>query len=136
MLDVEALLRTAADNGLVGSNFFTDFVHPNIEAHQRIALALADEIRVRDFAANARWIDVSPTFAPPRELLARFPQLRVAEHLAMSLACALSMRRDCVRRSAMAAMALDPDNRAAREFLDMLKGSSLWDFDAAGGASK
>ena len=131
LVDAHALLEGASDQELVGSNFFVDFVHPNLDAHIRIAEAIAAEIRSSNLLPSIDWSETSQPRPSSRQLLTQRPQLRVDEHLALGLACILSLRRACVRDAANAALQINPGDEVAREYLAMLEGSTVWDFGTA-----
>lgn len=108
LTDVDAALTRASPGGLVGDDLFTDFVHPNLRAHQLIAGALATTLRDAGIpAAAARWRTEAWHDPDAEAILASQPRLRVREHLVRSFACVLARRDDCALREARAAAALD-----------------------------
>ncbi len=127
VVDIHAVLEGKAENGLIGSNYFVDFLHPNLTAHQVIAHSIVEAIRRSPPRDDILWRD-TPTAAPSAdELLAKNHWLRVKQHLAMGLACILSLRRDCARDAATEALRIDPESEVAHEYLSILRTSSLWD---------
>jgi tetratricopeptide (TPR) repeat protein len=58
VVDVKALFEQRSDDGIPGSNWLVDHVHPSIPGHRVIANALADEvIRRFDVEPRADWIE-------------------------------------------------------------------------------
>ncbi len=131
LVDTAAVLEQASPHRLVGSNFFVDFVHPNIEAHQMMARAIAATIREQDVFPGVEWGPGTWQETPVDRVYAQQPELRVNEHVALGLACMLSLRKPCVRDAANATLAIDPTNRAARDYLSMLETSSVWSLGSA-----
>jgi len=95
-LDVDSLLERESEDGLVGDDLFIEFAHPNLRAHQLIAEAVGEELRRAALprAANV-WGDghVDPT---PESLYAANPELRLREHKAIRVVCAVARRESCV----------------------------------------
>jgi tetratricopeptide (TPR) repeat protein len=96
-LDVDELLERESQDGLVGDDLFIEFAHPNLRAHQLIAEAVAEALRRAELPRPANlWIDdhfVDPT---PESLYAANPELRLREHKAIRVVCALAGREGCV----------------------------------------
>ncbi len=118
LVDVEEILAGESPGGLVGNNLFVDFAHPDLGAQQRIARAIAQELKDQGIPAGRdRWRTGRYVESDPRQLLDESPELRVREHLARAVACLLGRRRHCAIAEAEAALALDPDETAARDLL-------------------
>jgi hypothetical protein len=118
LVDVAEILTRESPGGIVGADGFVDFAHPRLRTQQRIARAIAEELRDRGVpAARHRWQPARYVEPDPRQILETDPQLRLREHLARAVACLLGRRRNCVIAEAEAALALDPDEQAARDML-------------------
>lgn len=98
VVDADAVLAAASPHGITGEGLFSDFVHPNLRAHQLIAAELARVLRETGVPRPAgEWRDggwVDPTVD---QLLAEDPSLRVRERELMRLTCVLARRPDCAR---------------------------------------
>jgi lysophospholipase L1-like esterase len=81
LVDAYAALVEASPHGILGEELFSDFVHPNLRAHQLIAAELARVLRDAGIPGPAaQWRDGGFVDSPPEQLLARDPTLRVREH--------------------------------------------------------
>jgi tetratricopeptide (TPR) repeat protein len=78
-LDVDRILSAASPNGLVGFNWFIDFLHPNLAAHQLIAQEIFKVLERADLPiAGASW-RTPPPLPTPEALLAGNPELHAME---------------------------------------------------------
>ncbi|HVN39420.1 MAG TPA: SGNH/GDSL hydrolase family protein [Myxococcota bacterium] len=117
-VDVEAVLEAESGAGLVGDDLFLDWVHPNLRAHQRIARAIAEELRRDGIPVAAdRWREPWAELPEPEAVLAADPILRVREEEMRMFACTLARRAECVRASAESLLRLDPGHVEARAAL-------------------
>lgn len=120
-VDADAVLEEESGDRLVGDDLFTDMMHPNLRAHQRIARAIADGLRNAGLPRPAaEWRADAYTDVAPESVLAAQPQLRIQEHLVRAGACLLAWRDDCADREATAALALDPEQPSAKKIRDGL----------------
>ena len=118
VVDVEAVLEAESGAGLVGDDLFLDWVHPNLRAHQRIARAIAEELRRDGIPVAAdRWREPWAELPEPEAVLAADPILRVREEEMRMFACTLARRAECVRASAESLLRLDPGHVEARAAL-------------------
>lgn len=107
VVETEAALREASSDGLVGAEFFNEFVHPNLRGYQRIGAAIASALREAGIPeAPERWAELGAADPTPEELIAAHPELRIREHLARRNVCAVARRPRCVEESARALAAL------------------------------
>jgi lysophospholipase L1-like esterase len=121
LVDAYAALAEESGAGLVGDDLFTDMMHPNLRAHQRIARALAEALRAADLPRPAaEWKAGAYEDPDPASVLASAPRLRVQEHLVRSGACLLAWREECADREAAAALAIDLQEPTARKIRDGL----------------
>jgi lysophospholipase L1-like esterase len=118
LVDAAGVLEDASPHGLVGDALFVDLVHPNLEANQLIAAAIAGELRARGVPLPApAWRDVEPG-PDAATLRAADPALRSQELLVRASACLLAKRDACARDAVAAALAHDPSNVHARQLRD------------------
>jgi len=98
VVDTDALLASASEHGLVGDDLINEFVHPNLRAHQLIAMEIEKVLRGAGIPRPApewgalEWVD-----PPPEQLVAENPSLRVREHEAIRFTCIVARRQDCVQ---------------------------------------
>jgi tetratricopeptide (TPR) repeat protein len=122
IVDVDAVIVAAAPHGLPGDELFTDFVHPNLRAHQLIAGAVVETLREAGLPVPAdQWRDDGYQEPDPAALLRERPELREKELEIQILACQLAARDACVADRATALRALTPDNAIARAALRRLE---------------
>jgi lysophospholipase L1-like esterase len=118
LVDAAAALEAAASRGLVGAEFFADFIHPNLRGHQVIADAIVRELRRSGVPRPAaEWL---PIPEPPEieAIFAARPDYRRREAELGLAACLLTERRECAARRARELQDLDPGNPAARQALE------------------
>ena len=114
LVDVEALLTAESPGGLVGDSWFTDLMHPNLRAHQRITGAVAGALRESDVPESAgRWRRGAYREPDVDALYASEPSLRLKEWAIRAAACMLSRRRECALENAEAVLAVQPDHPGA-----------------------
>jgi hypothetical protein len=119
LVDAEAALEAESGDRLVGDDLFTDMMHPNLRAHQRIARAVAEGLRVAGVPRPAsEWREDAYADVDPEAVLAEQPHLRVQEHLVRAAACLLAWREECADGEAAAALALDPEQSSAKKIRD------------------
>ena len=118
VVDVDALLELESGAALIGDDLFLDWLHPNLRAHQRIAEAVADELR-RDGipVASTSWRESPAELPAPEALHAADPSLRLREEEMRLFACSLALRDACVRTTAESLLRLDPEHAEARAAL-------------------
>ncbi len=98
----------------MGDDLFTDFVHPNIRSHQRIAAAIAASLRSSGIPVPVqRWLDVDYEDTDSETLYAERPKLRTLELQSRVFTCAVVPRGGCLRL-AHALLERDPSNRIGR----------------------
>ena len=98
LVDVDGLLTSASEHGLVGDALINEFVHPNLRAHQLIAAEIERTLRDAGIPRPAsEWHPTAWVDPPPEQLIAENPSLRVREHQAIRFTCAVARRIDCVR---------------------------------------
>lgn len=74
LVDAAGLLAAASPDGIPGFDQYLDHVHPTISGHQRIAQALATELRTRGLlVSSAPWPEAQRTEAYRRHLAALGP---------------------------------------------------------------
>lgn len=78
-LDIDRVFHEESANGLVGLNFFVDFIHPNIAGHQLIAREVALELRAAAVPVPAAEWKPFPVLPSPDEVLEAQPELRALE---------------------------------------------------------
>jgi lysophospholipase L1-like esterase len=122
LVDVDAVLTQVSGPHLVGDDLFVDSIHPNIRAHQLIALAVANAIRDSSLAGPAvRW-DNDAYVEPAREaILAGRPDLVTMELASRALACHAAGRTDCSLQMLQAAARQTPDPATRRMLEDALR---------------
>jgi lysophospholipase L1-like esterase len=118
VVDVDALLEAESGAALVGDDLFLDWLHPNLRAHQRIAQAIAAEMRRAGIPVDAAsWREPWAELPDPDALRAADPSLRLREHEMRMVACTLARRDACARAEAELVLRLDPGHADARETL-------------------
>ncbi len=91
-IDMEAIFEAESPGGLVGFDWFVDFLHPNLAGHQRMARAVLETLRRAGVPRPAGdWRPVAE-LASPEVLLSAQPRLRVQE-LRMQVVAELASRR-------------------------------------------
>ena len=97
LVDAEAALREAGETGLIGDEFFNEFVHPNLLAHQLIGRAIAEALRAASIPRAAEeWVEVDYVETPSAELYALDPDLEIRELVSWRAVCMVSRRDRCV----------------------------------------
>ena len=101
---------------LVGDDLFSDFVHPNLLAHQLIAQRIAEELRDHGIPIAAeRWRDTGDYVDPdPAEVLREGPGLALQEARNLLVVCWLTRRRDCFDSTMAELLSIDPQDEVAR----------------------
>jgi lysophospholipase L1-like esterase len=118
-VDAAAALEAESGSRLVGDDLFTDMMHPNLRAHQRIARTVAEGLRDAGMPRPAaEWRQGAYVEVDPEAVLAAQPHLRIQEHLVRAGACLLAWREECADREAVAALALDPEQPSAKKIRD------------------
>jgi tetratricopeptide (TPR) repeat protein len=118
-IDAEAARRS---HGLVGYDFVIDAMHPTLRAHQLIALAIVERLRADDSPiASAAWQEEHTPFATPQQILEAHPSFTVKEHIVRGLSCLLVERNRCAKTEAIAALALEPADDAAKQLLALAR---------------
>ncbi|HEX5066208.1 MAG TPA: SGNH/GDSL hydrolase family protein [Myxococcota bacterium] len=118
VVDVDALLEAESGDALVGDDLFLDWLHPNLRAHERIAEAVASELRQDGIPVDgARWRDPPARLPDPDALHTADPSLRLRELELQLFACRLAMRNPCERAAAESLLQLDPTHVEARATL-------------------
>lgn len=127
-VDVAAVLEQASSYGLVGDEWFVDWVHPNIAAHQRIAAAIEEELRRAAWPrGRARWREDTYVAPPPIALHLADPSLRRGERIVRLGSCVLARRRQCAVDELQELLAAEPDNHQLRHYQDtILFDSAHW----------
>jgi tetratricopeptide (TPR) repeat protein len=98
VVDTDAVLTSASEHGLVGDDLINEFVHPNLRAHQLIALEIEKVMRGAGIPRPAsewrtpEWVDPSPA-----QLMAENPSLRVRELKAIRFTCVVARRTECMK---------------------------------------
>ncbi len=114
LVDADAALEQESGAGLVGDDLFTDFAHPNLRAHQRIAAVTARAMREAGIPEPAeRWLDDDSVDPDPESLYRAEPELRTLELESRVFVCLVAYRDDCAAR-ARELERLDPGNRVAK----------------------
>lgn len=119
-VDVDRVLTEESGDGAVGNDLFTDFAHPNIRAHQRIAAEIALALRAAgEIAPPESWRDgyVPPD---PADLYRADPDLHRREVNSRVVVCIVSDRPEC-EADARELLSLDPTSRLGRSVLQGLR---------------
>ena len=96
LVDVDAALTRASGDRLVGDDLFVDAMHPNLRAHQLIAAAVADAMRLAGIPLPAdRWRPDAYVDPNPETIFAADPELRVNELVSRAVVCFAAGRNDC-----------------------------------------
>lgn len=119
-VDVYSLLEAKSPDGLVGRNFFVDFVHPDLRAHQLISEASFQSMRSAGLVAEHDAWQSTETVA----LDEPDDSLRAAEDLMRAVACGLTRRWDCARGELTKILEVDPTNAQAAQLLDQVESES------------
>jgi lysophospholipase L1-like esterase len=115
-VDVDAILEAESPGGMVGDDFFVDLVHPNLRANQRIAAAIAEELRANGIPVKReRWRVGAHVEENVDALYREDPYFELQEQLVRSSACLLAHRWRCGHEAAEAALAIDPDHAWAQQ---------------------
>jgi lysophospholipase L1-like esterase len=118
-VDVDAILSRESPNGLVGSNFFVDALHPNLRTHQRIAQAVDDALYAAGIPApRERWRRGAYADPDVAALYAARPELRKRERMLRAVTCLVAERRECALEQARAILRAEPDSRVGRQLLE------------------
>ena len=115
-VDVDRALEEESGPALVGDDLFTDFAHPNLRAHQRIA---GETRALRDAALPVpaeEWLWDLYTDPEPESLYREEPLLRTRELESRVFVCLVALRANCAEQ-ARALETLEPGNQVARAVL-------------------
>jgi len=126
-IDLDPVLEEASGARLVGDDLFSDFVHPNIRAHQLIAERIAEELRAEGIPRPAQdWQatsgggeDTQATFGggyrdpAPASIYEAEPDLLLQEARNSLVICWVTRRRDCFDAALARLAELDPEDAIA-----------------------
>jgi hypothetical protein len=115
--DVYAAFEEESGASLVGDDLFTDFAHPNLRGHQRIAELVADALQQAGIPQPAdRWREADAVIPAPEQIYAEQPELRTKELQSRVICCLINMRDGC-RAEAQRLIELAPDDKFAHAVL-------------------
>ena len=109
-VDMDAVFETSSTDGMVGFNWFVDFLHPNLAGHRLIAETIFAALRARGIpepAAGWREPDPLPT---PEELYADDRSLLVREIRNKIVAAIVSEHTEEAARYLEELRRVDPDD--------------------------
>lgn len=109
LVDTDSALIAESDNGLVGYDLFTDFVHPNVRAHQTIAATVSQAMREAGLPLDASQWKEGYRDPPLEEIYGRDPQLEILELQSRVFVCLLAVREACAAEADQL-LAMDPGN--------------------------
>jgi lysophospholipase L1-like esterase len=113
LVDVDAALREESGAALVGDDLFTDFAHPRIRAHQRIAREVVLALRQHDLPVrSALWREGGYADPAPEALTRDDPQLLALELQSRVVTCLVAPRAAC-HSEARELQQRDPGNQVA-----------------------
>jgi lysophospholipase L1-like esterase len=125
-VDLDPVLEEASGERLVGDDLFTDFVHPNIRAHQLIAARIAEALRDEGIPVPAsEWREAgggeggqaaSGGYRDPdvASIYRAEPGLTLQEARSRLVICWVTRSRPCFDASLAEVVAIDPDDNIAR----------------------
>ncbi len=119
-LDIAALIDDEARRRgeFVGYDWIIDAMHPNIQTHQLIALAIAERLRDAGIPEPAsEWGDVDRLNPSPDKLYAARPDLIYQEDLVRGISCVLALQGRCAEESARGLLAQDPDDPMGQKMM-------------------
>ena len=123
-VDFDSALTELSGSNAVGDDLFTDFAHPNIRAHQRMAGEVAAALQAAEEIAPAK--DWGSPYVPPSSasLHAADPDLARQEVKSRVVTCLTSDRAQC-ESDARKLLAFDPKDRLGRWVLSNLQSRGL-----------
>lgn len=113
LVDFEKLLNDRATNGIPGEDWFLDHVHPSIEGHRQLALALLDTLSGMGVVKLASTWNEATALAIKREVESSLtPEKHGTALLMLSKVLAWAGKYEEAFRVALRAIPLAPDNAA------------------------
>lgn len=113
VVDFEKLLNDRATNGIPGDDWFLDHVHPTIEGHRQLALALLETLSGMGVAKFASSWNEAATLAVKREVESTLtPEKHGTALLTLSKVLAWAGKHEEAFRVALRAIPLAPNNAA------------------------
>ncbi len=109
LVDVDAALIEESGDGLVGFDLFTDFAHPNVRAHQRIALTVSQALQEAGLPVDASEWKQGYSDPPLAEIYRDEPRLKILELQSRVFVCLLAPRETCPEETARL-REMDPEN--------------------------
>jgi lysophospholipase L1-like esterase len=117
LVEAAAALDEASPRGIPGDEFFVDWVHPNIAAHQLMAAAVEETLRRNDWPVGAvSWRSHGYVEPRPADLYRSDPGLRLGEGIVRMGTCVLARRAECALAEIDAILGADPYNRRLRHY--------------------